>query len=379
MTLPRDGEHIFSDLDDYGIRDSDAKTGVVSGSFEGHFEGVTSIALSPDGKRIVSGSWSAKIRVWDVETGEVVFGPFGGHSRHITSVMFSPDGNRIVSGSLDMTIRLSDTETGEIVLGPLEGHTDWVESVTFSPDGKRIVSVSWDSMICVWDAETGDTVAVFNSGGHIGRGKLVTFLPDGKHVVADSWGNRICVWNPETSEVVSRPFEWHIQGNCVAISHDGKHIVSSDNRAMRVWDAETGDVVSGPLKGHTKNISSVAFSPDGRHVISASLIDQTIRVWDVAANDVAIQPLPGHSGGPKNIHNAQSINSTTCTSSRFGDTSKLVDGWILGPNLELLFWVPPSLCIGLWWPRNTVVIAKVSTKLDFKSFCHGNSWAQCKR
>src|SRR5450432_201589 len=111
---------------------------------EGHTMHVNSIAFSPDGHRIVSGSGDKTIRVWDAETGAVVAGPCHGHSDWVTSVAFSPDGHRIVSGSGDKTIRVWDAETGAVVAGPCHGHSDYVTSVAFSPDGHRIVSGSGD-------------------------------------------------------------------------------------------------------------------------------------------------------------------------------------------------------------------------------------------
>ena len=62
----------------------------------------------------------------------------------------------------------------------------------------------------------------------------------------------------------------------------------------------------------------------------------------------------------------------------FTDSSKLVDGWILGPKSELLFWVPPTLHTGLWRPGNTAVIGQPATKLDFGNFVHGEDWVRCK-
>jgi len=87
----------------------------------------------------------------------VVSGPFEGHSEWVISVAFSPDGKQVVSGSLDKTIQVWDAETGVIVSGPFEGHSEWVRSVAFSPDGKQVVSA--DKTIWLWDAETGVIVS----------------------------------------------------------------------------------------------------------------------------------------------------------------------------------------------------------------------------
>ena len=92
--------------------------------------------------------------MWDAGSGEQVGAPLKGHRKAVVSVAFSPDGKRIVSGSGDHTIRLWSTETGEELEPPLEGHQNYVWSVGFSPDGKRLVSGSFDKTIRLWDAET---------------------------------------------------------------------------------------------------------------------------------------------------------------------------------------------------------------------------------
>jgi WD40 repeat protein len=124
--------------------------------WESHFEG-TQIqcipSVSPDGKRIVSGSGDKTIRIWDAETGVQMGEPLRGHTDSVEAVAISPDGKHIVSGSTDNTIRVWDVETGAQVGEPLRGHTQWVTSVAISPDGKRIVSGAWDSFIRIWSAE----------------------------------------------------------------------------------------------------------------------------------------------------------------------------------------------------------------------------------
>ncbi|OCH84063.1 hypothetical protein OBBRIDRAFT_453518 [Obba rivulosa] len=85
---------------------------------------VKSVAFSPNGKQVVSGSHDHTIRIWDAETGQVLAGPFNGHTNSVISVAFSPDGKRLVSGSLDCTIRIWDSETGQVMVGQFDRHED---------------------------------------------------------------------------------------------------------------------------------------------------------------------------------------------------------------------------------------------------------------
>ncbi|KAJ7108177.1 WD40-repeat-containing domain protein, partial [Mycena epipterygia] len=139
----------------------------------GYPERIESIASSPDGKYIVSGSDDKTIRVWDSETG-VLAGKFEGHTDRVNSVAFSPDSKWIVSGSKDNTVRVWDSETG-MATGKFTEHTRDVISVVFSPDGKWIVSGSKDQTIRLWDSETGMLSRVFE--GHRGGVTSVAFSP----------------------------------------------------------------------------------------------------------------------------------------------------------------------------------------------------------
>jgi WD40 repeat protein len=123
---------------------------IIGQPLKGHESFVNSVAFSPDGARIISGSADKTLRLWNAFTGQPIGPPLKGHLGEVSSVAFSPDGTRIVSGSYDKTLWLWDVKTGQPIGQPLKGHENEVSSVAFSPNGTRIVSGSRDNTLRLW-------------------------------------------------------------------------------------------------------------------------------------------------------------------------------------------------------------------------------------
>jgi WD40 repeat protein len=296
LAFSPDGRQILSGSADNTVRLWDAATGKLVRTFEAHTAPIESVAFSPDGRQVVgAGMWATTAKLWDTATGKLVH-TLEGHSGAVLSVAFSPDGRQVLSGGGDNTVRLWNTATGMLVR-TLAGHSERVASVAFSPDGRQMLSGSADNTVKLWDAATGALVHTFT--GDSKGVNSVAFSPDGRLVAsasgqlievgADNTANIVRLWDTETGALL-RTLEGHYGAvSSVAFSPDGRQVLSgSMDATVRLWDTQTG-ALAHPFEGHSRAVTSVAFSPDGRHVLSGSAdgpevqwgsADIAVRLWD---------------------------------------------------------------------------------------------------
>jgi len=240
---------------------------------------VLSVAFSPNGCRVLSGSRDGTARLWDAASGREL-AVLRGHKHSVNSVAFSPDGRRVLSGSADGTARLWDADSGR-ELAVLRGQESPVTSVAFSPDGCRVLSGSYDKTVRLWDADSGRELAVLR--GHESGVLSVAFSPDGCRVLSGSYDKTVRLWDAVSGceLAVRRGHEDWV--NSVVFSPDGSRVLSgSRDDTVRLWDADSGEELAA-LRGHEQDVTCLAFSPDGIRVLSGSSSDGTMRLWDAAS------------------------------------------------------------------------------------------------
>ena len=275
----------------------------------GHSHDVTSVAFHPTGKQLASGSWDAKIGVWALtaEATEPAF--YEGPGGFVTSVAYLPiSGGKLAWGSEDNVVRV--TSKGDKFpdwSSHDSGHSHYrsgrsyrvnhahdVSSVRFSPDENTLASGSWDNTIRLWNTEPHYSIAL---SGHTDFVTSVAFSPNGKILASGSWDNTIRLWDMATYETLLILNGHTDRVLAVAFSPDGRTLASgSDDQTIRLWDVATGQQKD-ILLGHTSGVTAVAFSPDRRTLASTGGWDNTVRLWDLSpaptpAPTVKIAPSP---------------------------------------------------------------------------------------
>jgi WD40 repeat protein len=288
VAITPDGKLAVSASIDKTLKVWDIVSGEILQSLDGHSEGVIAVAITPDGKLAVSSSDDKTLKVWDIESGEMLQS-LEGHSNRVTAVAITPDGKRAVSASIDKTLKVWDIESGKSVQ-LMEGHSEGVTAVAITPDGKLVISASIDKTLKVWNVDSGENLQSLE--GHNFAVNAVAIMPDGKRSVSASWDSTLKVWDIESGEILQLLESHSVLVNAVAITPDGKRVFSASlGFTLIVLDIGSGKVLQ-LLEGHSDSVKAVAITSDGKLAVSAS-IDKTLKVWDIESGE-NLQSLGGH-------------------------------------------------------------------------------------
>jgi WD40 repeat protein len=304
LALSGDGRRLLTGSLDKSLRLWDVATGREAGRFPEQPGGVWCVALSADGKQALSGAGMVQqgtewvrgtdfaLRLWNAAAGVELRG-FSGHTDECRSLALSPDGRRLLSASLDASVRLWDLATGKEICC-FRGHTVGVRQAVFSPDGRRVLSAGKDRTARLWEVDAGRQLRLFRA--HTDEVFTVAFTPDGRQALSGGADGVARLWDTSSGEEILRLEGHQTVVWTVAVSPDGRRALTGGgcrprgdgyyapagtDYAVRLWDLRTGRE-GYRYEGHQGPVMRVLFSPDGRYAFSGSS-DGTVRQWRVPA------------------------------------------------------------------------------------------------
>lgn len=304
-----------------------------SSTLSGHEDAVLAVAFSPDGKRLATGSGDKTVRFWDLTT-ETPKTVGSVHRGWVLSLAWSPDGKYLASGSMDNTVQIWDGATGQALGKPLVGHTKWITGLVWEPahlayPSVRLASSSKDGMVKVWDVARRTCQFTFSS--HTDAVAALRWSGDGT-IISGSRDRTIRVWCSREGRLLQTlsghahwintlalstdyalrtgPFnqEGVIEGGgdpqeaalrrykeAIAASGPERLVSGSDDYTMYLWClSQNATKPVARLTGHQQVVNMAAFSPDGRHLASASF-DKSVKLWN-GLTGAFVASFRGHVG-----------------------------------------------------------------------------------
>ena len=246
-------------------------------NFNGYGQGVNSVAFSPDGQYLASGSSDRSVRVWRVANGTLVSSRFD-HTQRVNAVVFSSDGQWLASGSDDQTAKLYRTSDWGLER-TLTGHSNQVLAVAFSPDSMSLATGSWDQTVRLWNVSDWTLAFSLPHGSGVGA---VAFSPDGNTLATGTWDHNIRLWDPQRGALVNTLVGHNAFVQTLAFAPDSRTLASGcwyPEFAIKRWWLPSWRAASFQprVTNHSGSISELIFTPNGQLITGG---DTTARFWD---------------------------------------------------------------------------------------------------
>ncbi|KAF9222264.1 WD40 repeat-like protein [Gyrodon lividus] len=240
LAVTRDGKRILSGGNAKGIKVWDVETHELIEEWEGYTDGISCIAMSPDDQLAASGDGKGKIVIREMkEGGQIKHSIKAG--KWVNSVSFSSNGKKLASavdeyedGRTIYAIRIYDVESGELVLGPIKGHKNIVHCVLWSLDGSQLFSTADDGTIRCWNSETGEPIGQ-SWTGHTHWVTSSSLSPDGTKLASASYDKHVRLWDAHSGEPIEQPLQHEHELCAVTFSPSGEFVASAGNDNVSIW------------------------------------------------------------------------------------------------------------------------------------------------
>lgn len=340
-------------------------------SFNGHTGSINTVVFAADNRSFISGSDDKTIKLWQVSNGRAVR-TFKGHNGAVTSVMFMPDGEHIISTSeADKTLKIWNISSGteldsiktgritsttmfpdasHILFGQFDGiislwnpleqkemcqfkrHKGAIYSIAFSDIYNMVISASKDKTIKLWSLPSCTEIATLEQ--HSKSINSVKLSPDNKYIISGSEDKTLILWEIYSRKAI-KSFKHNSIINSVAFAPNGQHVISAGGNylkgekdfSIKLWNIESGTQVT-TFQAHTKDVNSVTFSSDGNYILSASS-DKSLKLWRTNLySSIEIKLNPAEGIAPLNVELTAILTDTNSITSYkwFLNDQKIADG-----------------------------------------------------
>ncbi|KAG0268403.1 hypothetical protein BGZ95_002474, partial [Linnemannia exigua] len=239
---------------------------------------INCIDISMDGNQIVTGCFGGAVQLWDTLTGKPR-AMLKGHESDVIGVAFSPIRKQVASNSTDKTVRIWCTSTGKLLL-EFKGQAEFGKGLAFAPDGTRLATSSEkDHTLQVWDTHSGDMVARLR--GHTDDVGGIIYSSIGDLMASWSDDKTVRLWSTWTDKCLNI-LEHSNAVLHVAYSPDGKHLISSTEDSSSRWNSRTGKPFDADLRAIGAIVSWTSYSSDGKYLATIEVEKSTFHLWDIS-------------------------------------------------------------------------------------------------